>query len=87
MKGFTKQRKAWAAPSCLATQQKPHTVQFAGRLWEGGMAAISPEATEDSYEMQVRRMMETVYMMMIIIRAANDPSVFTITEKNSVLVL
>ena len=55
-KGFTKQRKAWAAPSCLATQQKPHTVQFAGRLWEGGMAAISPEATEDSYEMQVRRM-------------------------------
>ena len=49
------------------------------------MAAISPEATEDSYEMQVRRRIKTVYMMMIIIRDANDPSCFTITEKNSVI--
>ena len=51
-KGFLKQRKAWAAPNCLATMARPHIVQFTGRLFEGGMAAISPEKREDTYDMQ-----------------------------------
>ena len=51
-KGVLKHRKAWSSPSCLATTNKPHTVQFAQRLFEGGMAAIAPEKTEDTYDLQ-----------------------------------
>ena len=51
-KGFLKHRKAWGAPNCLATMARPHIVQFTGRLFEGGMAAISPEKREDTYDMQ-----------------------------------
>jgi len=51
-KGFLRHRKAWASSSCLATETRPHIVNFAQRLFEGGMAAISPERTEETYQMQ-----------------------------------
>ena len=51
-KGFLRHRKAWASSSCLATETRPHIVNFAQRLFEGGMAAISPEKTTDTYELQ-----------------------------------
>ena len=53
-KGLHRKRKAWAATTCLATSDKPSTVPFTARLWEGGMAAISPEKSEETYDMQVR---------------------------------
>ena len=49
---FTRHRKAWASASCLATQPRPHVVQFSQSTMKGGMAGIVPEGKEDSYDMQ-----------------------------------
>ena len=52
-KGLMKKRKAWAATTCLSPSTRPRTVEFAWKgLWSGGMAGISPEKTEDSYQVQ-----------------------------------
>ena len=51
-KGLYRNRKAWAATTCFSTTTKPQTIPFAGRLFEGGMAGIAPEASKESYDMQ-----------------------------------
>ena len=52
-KGLHRHRRALSATTCLSTQPHPETVEFAGKgLWSGGMAGISPEKIEDSYQLQ-----------------------------------
>jgi len=51
-KGFTKQRKAWASSSCLATEPRPHVVPFSQKTVYGGMAGIVKNRTEETYDMQ-----------------------------------
>ena len=49
---FTKQRKAWASSSCLATEPRPHVVPFSQKTVYGGMAGIVKNRTEETYDMQ-----------------------------------
>ena len=49
---FTKNRKAWASSSCLATQPRPHVAPFSQKTVEGGMAGIVVERNKETYDMQ-----------------------------------
>ena len=51
-KGLYRNRKAWAATTCFSTTSKPQTIPFSSGLFEGGMAGIAPEATEETIDMQ-----------------------------------
>ena len=45
-------RKAWGAPFCLATKEKPHYSPFSVQTIEGGMSGLVLEHDDLSYELQ-----------------------------------
>ena len=51
-KGFLKQRKAWASPTCLSTKTRPEIVPFASRTVENGSAGIARERGEGTFDIQ-----------------------------------
>ena len=51
-KGYSTNRKAWASPTCLATQPKPHMAIFSQKSVDGGMAGLVTEEGDQTYDIQ-----------------------------------